>query len=321
MSELDTRLPAVTDTLLRSLREHVIDESQSLAGLLRKCLLLGAETGSDALRAWARNELNGYRDEDELPEYRQLVGVPISIDTLSGPNWARGQIIDRLQIPEEARQYVPETIPLRQGVDELERTASQDSVRFTSPGLAVAQSIWTQQLGMFQSVEGIRYVMSGSAFVGILGEIRTALIDMVAELTASTPLSELPSKAQVDDAVTRYVGDVYNTTIQGATGPLAIGDGAKAKSDGLSVGEVLQLLDGLNAVVEMHCPEGEDEILEAVAELRAELASEQPDTGEVVKKAGRLRTLVGKIGGATLVASTEGAVGSIVQLAMSGALG
>ncbi|MFF3869930.1 hypothetical protein [Micromonospora sp. NPDC001898] len=49
----------MTDTLLRSLREHLIDESEPLAGLLRKCLLLGAETGSQTLRDWARKELNG----------------------------------------------------------------------------------------------------------------------------------------------------------------------------------------------------------------------------------------------------------------------
>jgi hypothetical protein len=71
----------VTDTLLRSLREHVLDESEPLAGLLRKCLLLGAETGSDALRDWARKELNGYDVEDDLPEYRRLAGVPISMDS------------------------------------------------------------------------------------------------------------------------------------------------------------------------------------------------------------------------------------------------
>lgn len=35
----------MTDSLLRSLREHMLDESEPLAGLLRKCLLLGAETG------------------------------------------------------------------------------------------------------------------------------------------------------------------------------------------------------------------------------------------------------------------------------------
>jgi hypothetical protein len=68
----------VTDALLRSLRERMLDESEPLAGLLRKCLLLGAETGSVTLRYWARKELNGTatrtrcRSTDASPGCRSL---------------------------------------------------------------------------------------------------------------------------------------------------------------------------------------------------------------------------------------------------------
>lgn len=57
----------MADTLLRSLFTQVLDESQALPGLLRKCLALGAETGSESLRSWARNELNGYHDQEAVP--------------------------------------------------------------------------------------------------------------------------------------------------------------------------------------------------------------------------------------------------------------
>lgn len=78
----------------------MLDESEPLAGLLRKCLLLGAETGSVSLRDWARKELTGYGDEDEVPEYRRLSGVPISMDSISGNTWATGQTISRFQLPQ-----------------------------------------------------------------------------------------------------------------------------------------------------------------------------------------------------------------------------
>lgn len=94
--------------MLRSLREHLLDESEPLAGLLRKCLLLGAETGSEALRAWARRELNGYGEEDEVPKYRRFYDVPILMDSMSGRMWRRGDAITRLNLPHEAREYVPE---------------------------------------------------------------------------------------------------------------------------------------------------------------------------------------------------------------------
>ncbi|SIS12934.1 hypothetical protein [Microbacterium sp. RURRCA19A] len=90
----------MTDSLLRSLRDRALDETEPLAGLLRKCLLLGAETGSSALRDWARLELNGYTDKSTIPDYRKLPGVPITVDSISGNTWTKGQIITRWQLPQ-----------------------------------------------------------------------------------------------------------------------------------------------------------------------------------------------------------------------------
>ncbi|WP_141810572.1 hypothetical protein [Nocardia bhagyanarayanae] len=61
-----------TSYVMENLRRRVIDESEPLAGLLGTCLLLGTETGSDALRAWASAELHGYDAQDEVPKYRRL---------------------------------------------------------------------------------------------------------------------------------------------------------------------------------------------------------------------------------------------------------
>ncbi|MBM7025312.1 hypothetical protein [Clavibacter zhangzhiyongii] len=80
----------MTDTLLRSLRDRALDETEPLAGLLRKCLLLGAETGSSSLRDWARLELNGYVEEASVPEYRKIPGVPLSVDSVSGTTLGQG---------------------------------------------------------------------------------------------------------------------------------------------------------------------------------------------------------------------------------------
>jgi hypothetical protein len=284
----------VTDTLLRSLRERMLDESEPLAGLLRKCLLLGAETGSVSLREWARYELNGYGDEDEVPEYRRLSGVPISMDSISGNTWATGQTISRFQLPQEAWDYVPETMPFKQPVEELERMTAQKSLSFTSPGLSMAQTIWNRQLGPFQSINGLSYTMTGSVVAGMVGQIRTQLVDIIADLTADTPMSELPSKVQVDAAVSEHIGagTVYNTTVNAATGPVAIGTGAQATTEGFSVEDVLRLLDAVQGAIPTDVEEADQaEVLDAVAELRVALLKEAPDTGDVVKKAGKLRHL------------------------------
>ncbi|MFQ1004209.1 hypothetical protein [Modestobacter sp. SSW1-42] len=314
----------MTDSLLRSLRDRMLDESESLAGLLRKCLLLGAETGSVTLRGWARKELNGYDDEDDVPEYRCLSGVPISMDSISGNRWATGQTLSRFQLPQEAWGYVPDIMPFKQPVEALEQMAQQKSLSFSSPGLSMAQAIWNRQLGPFQSISSLSYTMTGSVVAGILGQIRTQLVDIIADLTADTPMSELPSKGQVDAAVSEHLGvsTVYNTTINAANGPVAIGASAQAKAEGLSVEDVLKLLDAVQEAAASDVDEADQtEVLEAVADLRLALSQESPETGEVVKKAGRLRSLGAKIGGASMMAATESAASTLTEMAMNGAFG
>ncbi|MEV4119483.1 hypothetical protein [Micromonospora sp. NPDC049645] len=311
----------MTDTLLRSLREHLLDESEPLAGLLRKCLLLGAETGSESLREWARRELYGYGEEDEVPTYRKFHDVPMSVDSTSGRFWRQGDTISRLHLPLEARKYVPEELTFRQPIEELQHLAGQKKLNFTAPGLAVAQAIWSRELGPFQNIDGLSYVMSGSVVVGILGQIRTKLVDVVADLTAETPMSELPKKGQVDAAVSHRLGDIYNTTIQTATGPVAIGAKATASMEGLTVEDALRLLDKVQVAAADIAEAQRAELLDALTELRAAVESDEPETGDVVKKVGKLRVIADKLGVASVAAATGGAAQAITELAVSGAFG
>jgi len=312
----------MTDTLLRSLRDHMLDEEEPLAGLLRKCLLLGAETGSNSLREWARKELNGYGDNEEVPEHRRVTGLAIKMNSISGNTSVTGQTIDRLQMPPKCWEYVSESIEFKQPVEELERLAGQKSLSFTTPGLAYAQTIWNQELGPHQTILQLSFVLAGSTVAGIVGQIRTRLVDLVADLTADTPLSELPRKEQVDAAVRhRIEGDIYNTTFHGASGPLAIGKKAMATTEGLSVEDALRLLDGVQKASADVGNEARAELLHAIADLRSALEQDNPDTGEVVKKAGRLRAVAESFGTASLSAAAGGVVGAITELAITGAFG
>lgn len=311
----------MTNTLLSSLRERVLDESEPLAGLLRKCLLLGAETGSESLRQWARYELSGYNEDVDVPSYRLLPSLPIKVDSISGNTWAKGQTFDRLQLPVEAREGVPESFPLRQPVEELESLTGTSSVSFTSTGLAYAQTIWNSKLGPFQQILRMSYSLPGSMLTGVLGQIRTQLVDVVADLTAETPLAEMPKKDAVDAAVGQHIGTQYNTTIQAANGPTAIGNRAKV-NEGLSVEDAIKLLEAVQtAAKDVPDDEGRAELLAAVEDLRAATEQEAPDTGDVVKKAGKMRGIAARIGIPAVTAAATGAVETVTTLALSGAFG
>lgn len=310
----------MTDTLLRSLRGRLVDESEPLAGLLRKCLLLGAETGSESLRQWARYELNGYDEDVELPRYRKLPTPPISADIISGNTVAKNMTYSRLQLPPKARECVGEEFLLYQPLEELEQLAGQKSLSFTGTGLAYAQILWNKELGPSQALVRMSFTLSGSAIAGVLGQIRTQLVDVVADLTADTPLTELPRKERVDAAVSEHIGTQYNTTIHTANGPTAIGTNAAATSNGLSVEDALRLLEAVRAASDdVNDEQAKNELLVAVEDLRTEAQATAPDTGAIVKKTGRLKAVAADIGSATLAAAVSGAVEAFTTLAIGGA--
>lgn len=312
----------MTNTLLSSLREQIADESEPLAGLLRKCLLLGAETGSESLRQWARYELSGYADDAEVPSYRVLPSPPINVSSISGNTWPKGQTFNRLQLPAEAQKGVPESFPLRQPIEELESLARNPSISFSSAGLSYAQAIWNDKLGPFQQILSMSYSLPGSILTGVLGQIRTQLVDVVADLTLETPLAELPRKQAVDAAMGQHIGTQYNTTIHTANGPTAIGFKAKAMAEGLGVDDALKLLDLVQSAAKgVSDEESRSDLIAAVEELREATQQEVPNTGDVVKKAGKLNTIAARIGVPAVTAAVSGAVETLTTLALSGAFG
>ena len=213
-------------------------------------------------------------------------------------------------------------MPLHQPVEELEKLSVQKSQSFTGTGLAYAQIMWNKELGPFQQITGMSFSITGAAFAGVLGQIRTQLFDVVADLTADTPLAELPGKEQVDAAVGQHIGTQYNTTIHTTNGPTAIGTKAAATSTGLGVDEAVRLLDAVRAASDGITDQpAKTDLLEALEDLRAEVKSATPDTGAVVKKTGRRKTAAASIGILALSSAVGGAVEALISLAVGGAFG
>ena len=296
----------------------MLDESEPVAGLLRKCLVLGAETGSQQLREWARAELNGYSSDDVLPAYRKLFGPPLVMDSMSGNTWATGQTVTRLEVPASAREYVLEFISFVQPIEELQQMSSSRSLPLTHPSLAFAKSLWNKELHAFQQIVELKYIVPGAALSGIVAQVRNTLVDMVADLTATTPLTELPSKSSVDAAVHEHIGDIYNTTLVAPSGPTAIGAGAQASS-GVNLDEITPLLAAVMGAASALQEDEKAALQSALDGVQGAVTQPQPDTGEVVRRAGRLRQVAESLGAEGVKAATGTLVRALTDLAVQGA--
>jgi hypothetical protein len=63
------------ESLLAQIEAGVLDDSVPVASLLQKCIVLGGQAGSEEMRDWARQELNGYQGEP-VPPYRRIYTGP-----------------------------------------------------------------------------------------------------------------------------------------------------------------------------------------------------------------------------------------------------
>ncbi|OZE37273.1 MULTISPECIES: hypothetical protein [unclassified Rhodococcus (in: high G+C Gram-positive bacteria)] len=303
------------DAALRALRDRVLDEDASVAGLLRTCVMLGASTGSDELRAWARAELHGYGDEDSLPGYRKAA-LPLYIDSIGGNMWARGQQISVLQVPRPCRDAFPDQVEFRQSVEELVEMAnsSESSIPIMLSAFPAIAAFWSNELPMFQQIHRIYYHVSRSTLSGMVGVVRTTLVELVADITSGLPVDELPSKGRVDAAVSVNVfggsQDSYNVKVGTNSGVIGQGTGSSQKQTfGVTAPELTAFISQLR-IAASELPDESDraDIEHAVDDFESAVSEDSPDLLVVDSRMRMLRRLGSAVGGAFLGAvSSEAA--------------
>jgi len=303
-------MSAVGDAdILKDLRDQVLDESQSLVGLLRKCLALGTVTGSEELRVWANNELKGYPEGVRVPEYRQLY-AQLLMNSVSGQFHATGQQIDRLLIPEDLRVLVPEQLHLRQPVGELAEMASREkAITMTGPTFPIVASRWSQQLPMFQDVLSLYWSMLPSTISGIVDNVRTTLVEIVIDMAKDVPLDKLPSKAQVDSVVKVHVGpnNQYEVNVGGNnSGVIGQGQGfTQIQNQSVST-ELVDLIGKLRATLpEIADDEQRADAEQAIADFEESVSEDDPKPDKIKRRWAWLERVGTAIGSAVLTQAVK----------------
>ncbi|MFF7245967.1 hypothetical protein ACFZBU_18895 [Embleya sp. NPDC008237] len=175
------------------------DESSSLASLLRRYATLGNDADFARVGTWARRELRGYDDAalDDLPAYRLVETPPKGLEVdAKGSGWmTRGERVDEYRLPEACRAWVPERVPLRHGVDEIEsliaaRTRFDNFIAVSPPRAEEIALSLTEKVrpphGDF-TVTAVYWSVPYAALSGLLERIREQLSQLVAEAGAVLP--------------------------------------------------------------------------------------------------------------------------------------
>jgi AbiTii-like protein len=101
--------------LIENIIDLAVDRTSSISDLLRKCLVLAYELDNEKLKAWVENELDGYRDDDVVPDYRTFAAHAKGLFV----GW-RGAQINNQPLPsfllKQEHRHWAETITLREPI-------------------------------------------------------------------------------------------------------------------------------------------------------------------------------------------------------------
>ena len=61
--------------LINDIVEAITATKEPISDTLRRCLVIAFKLKNDTLKTWLEKELNGYENDDKLPDYRTARGV------------------------------------------------------------------------------------------------------------------------------------------------------------------------------------------------------------------------------------------------------
>src|ERR1035441_6869468 len=207
--------------LLAQIKADVMDRAVPLSSLLQQCIMLGLDTGSEKMRDWARQELNGYTELDTLPEYRRIPAPLMAMITNTAGYNGRSTRIDPSVFDPRIRDMLRDkdvdlhNVILTEGIGVLEAMASKGADEHTllpSWATFIAQTLNEHHIPPGSRVAEVYWSVSNVAIQGLLVRIRIALTDLVAELIMLTPQDQdVPGKQAADQAMQLVITGDGNT--------------------------------------------------------------------------------------------------------------
>lgn len=209
-------------SLLREIQDSAVDAREPIGTLLRKCKILAVRLGSNEFKSWVENELNGYSERSEIPEYRIMkVGCKGHFSGGFGSGIKNADIPSRC-ISEKFRDGLF-TSYLAQPISSIESLIeASDGGTVQQPWPADVTAHFGTNIYQGMNCMQAWKVIPVNALVGILDKIRNNVLNFVLEIESEAPeAGEAPINSQPVDQ--EKVQQIFHTYITGNVQNVATG--------------------------------------------------------------------------------------------------
>jgi hypothetical protein len=287
-------------SLIEELQLEACDRSVSVAGLLRKALLVASRLEIPETPEWIDKELSGYASGSEVPTYRMIRGRVVAQNPMRG--W------QPVMFPTSELESKFGERPVHDSMATLEEFArGEDDLFFNYP--AEAEVILRKAIGHAFPVS---CSITRASLVAVIDEVRNKVLRWSMELAkagiSGDGLSFTPEEKQAAHNIVitntgnlnlGVVGSVTHSNV--AAGPTAAaGGGISSEALGQLVSELSKYLPGLSL------PSAEQHTVDAaLTELQQAESHEQPEPGKIRSALGGILGVVAEEGRSVVTAGIK----------------
>ncbi|MGV1772965.1 hypothetical protein ACQZ6B_22520 [Agrobacterium vitis] len=205
--------------LLSEIQNDAVNSSSNVAAMLRKCLILAARVDSGLLEDWVKYELNGYPEDADVPDYRDLqlsfkghFSGPLGAHIKNAP--IAPHVIEQIVGDERFSKFLARQPITTISDTEKARNAGVLHVNFDNLALLVGQHVYRG----YSAVQVWGEVPS-MGVIGIIEAVKSRILELTLALEKKYPnAGEVGGMDDKDQKVRNDIQAIFNNSIYGNVG-------------------------------------------------------------------------------------------------------
>jgi hypothetical protein len=223
-------------TLLKDIQDAAINANIDISTVLRKCKVLAVRLGNDDFKKWVDEELNGYANIDDLPDYRILTVQSKGDFIADFGRELRNADIPLLCIPQEFRKAFGKSYcmqPISAYESLIKSSKGENFQEQWSPDFV---ALHCNKIYRHMNCMAAWKVLPYGAMIALIDSVRNRILNFVLEIESEAPDA---GEATINNPLLpqEKVTQVFNTTIYGNVGNMADGSTNVTQSSTLQVYE------------------------------------------------------------------------------------
>ncbi|MCP1185042.1 hypothetical protein [Paenibacillus sp. 1781tsa1] len=210
------------------LLKDLVSGSITLENILLRLKIILSDLENEWIMEWVNGELEGFGEEDNLPKYRMLTGVPTGTFIVNGrAKYTNSQVpIESLLTLEEIEEII--TIYLRDSVSTLQSILNSDKQGKYGKQIPTYECHYISKPHL--QIASMNIVIPHNQLTDIVLKVKTKLLDVIMELEKRfTDLDELDIKSQIqNDEAKEIIVNIIGQIIY--EGSIDIGDNNHVKN-------------------------------------------------------------------------------------------